>query len=231
MFEPLHTIVKDGKKYEIFADIDIENPIDMAGYGRAMGASTGAGIFGESLKKELEDWQEDRERLLEDVEECHRDYMVAEGEWIKAYVHGNTTEEREVWQDATLERTRLQDLLADLEEHDNNRPNLMVLTERGHKYFGGCDLFVDIDGMLEETGLTLDDIEQQAQNMLELMSQWLQGDVYRVEVSEWSGDTDFTKWLDDGQPSDVEDWTELDSLGGIYGLNYLNEEEVINIMK
>lgn len=231
MIEPLHTIVKDGKKYEIFTDEFLECPIDMADYGRVMGAFTGAGTFGEDLKGRIDEWQTEREDMLTELEECHRDYMVAEGEWIKAYVHGKMTEEREVWQDATLERSRLQDLLADLEEHDNDRPNLMVLTERGHKYFAGCELFVDIDGILEETGLTLDDIEQQAQNMLELMCQWLQGDVYRVEVSEWSGDTDFTEWLKDGQPSDVEDWTELDSLGGIYGLSYLNEEEVINIMK
>lgn len=230
MFEALHTIVKDGKKYEIFADIDIENPIDMAGYGRVMGAFTGAGTFGEDLKKELEDWQEDRARLLDDLEECHDDYMQAQNEWFRAYFK-ESTEERELWEAATLKRDWLGNALADLEEHDNNRPNLVVLTEQGHKYFAGCELFVDIDGMLEETGLTLDDIEQQAQNMLELMCQWLQGDVYRVEVSEWSGDTDFDKWLEDGQPSDVEDWTELDSLGGIYGLNYLNEEEVIDIMK
>lgn len=231
MFEALHTIVKDGKKYEIYPDIGIENPIDMVDYGRVMGAFTGAGRFGEDLKGRIDKWQNEREELLEELEECHRDYMVAEGEWIKAYLHGSMTEEREVWQDATLERARLQDLLADLEEHDNKRPNLMILSEPGHKYFGGCELFVDIDGMLEETGLKADDIERQAQNMLELMCQWLQGEVYRVEVSEWSGDIDFNKWVEDDQPSDVEDWTELDSLGGIYDLNFLNEEEVINIMK
>lgn len=228
MLELVNTLidVKAGKKFEIFADIDIDCPIDMAGYGRVMGAFTGAGTFGEDLKGQIDDWQTEREEMLTELEECHRDYMVAEGEWIKAYVHGNMTEEREVWQDATLERTRLQDLLADLEEHDNNRPNLMVLSEPSGKYFPGCDLFVDLDGMLEETGLTPDDIDGVAANILNLMRMWLQGDVYRVEVYDWCGDVDIQEWDKDSQPSDVEDWEELDSLGGLYGLNYTDLESV-----
>ena len=209
MTEPLHTIVKDGKKYEIFADEWIECPVDMADCASAMGAYSDAGIFGEDLKKELEDWQETRARLLDELEDCHKDYMDTQNSWVRAYVH-DEEEERELWELSTLKRGWLQDALADIEEHDDNRPNLIVLTEPGHKYFAGCSLYVDIDGMTEETGLKVTDVERQAQNMLNVMCQWLQGDVYRVEVSEWAGDVEFGEWLEEGQPSDVEDWKELD---------------------
>ena len=80
--------------------------------------------------------------------------------------------------------------------------------------------------MLEETGLTPDDIDGVAANILNLMRMWLQGDVYRVEVYDWCGDVDIQEWDKDSQPSDVEDWEELDSLGGLYGLNYTDLESV-----
>ena len=233
MLELVNTLidVEAGKKYEISVDEFTECPIDMAGYGRVMGAFTGAGTFGEDLKGRIDDWQNEREELIEELEECHRDYMVAEGEWIKAYVHGNMTEEREVWQDATLERTRLQDLLADLEEHDNNRPNLMVISEPSRKYFGGCDLFVDIDGILEETGLKAEDVEGVARSIHRSMVTWLSNEVYRVDVYDWCGDVDIQEWNNDGQPSDVEDWKELESIGGVYDLNYYDLESVKNEIK
>lgn len=228
MFKPLNTLVdiEAGKKYEIFHDDLAACPIDMAGYGDFMCAVSGGAVYGEDLKKELEYWKEDRSRLIDDVEDHHRDYLAAQEAWIKAYIHGDTDEEQVQWYAARQEREHLQDILADLEEHDNNRPNLMIFSRPGHKYFAGCELFLDVDGMLGIDGINLDDLERIGNYILELMCLWLQGEVYRVEVFDWTGDTNIQEWDASGQPSDEESWTGYDSMTCIYDLNYFDLKSV-----
>ena len=228
MLEPLNTLVdiEAGKKYEIFQDDLAECPIEVAGYEDVMCAVSGGAVYGENLKKELEYWKEDRSRLLDELEDRHREYLAAQGAWIKAYINGDTDEELEQWCAARREREHLQDILADLEEHDNNRPNLMIFTRPGHKYFAGCELFMDVDGMLDIDGIHIDDLERIGNHILNIMCLWLQGEVYRIEVFDWTGDTEIREWDNSGQPSDVEMWTGYDSGACIYDLNYFDLKSV-----